>query len=420
MNRILLRIAVSTDDLITDLINLINPKLEIIIKKTLSNKELIKLQSKAKDINDFYNEVDILVGNTVYDVIYDNKIKLPNAKVKNITKNISIRELYNILYNSAIEFLKDNVIYPIVHSFLFTITSAEKLFKILKEKNKLNDFIIDFIKASPILNAKLKKVLIQKQISPTLKFLISNNILTSDEENCQVINKGLVKDYQDILSEAISNGWNKIEINLSNNELKKFLSLIKNIDIDITDLINNHIQLIQRSINNNTIFSPEELDTDNIKIGQTVKIDELFHDNTHSLNAKPALYFNGNMIFSNTSGIKLNTDTQRIYHKSLLDSYLGNESLHTNDIIKKPISEWRKMKNVENSLIYIFSGEYEAASIIIYKNVILFYGLDKFVDKVKNQLSSYKKPIFHILDNGLELIKVAKKLISKILITRIY
>ena len=117
MNRILLRIAVSTDDLITDLINLINPKLEIIIKKTLSNKELIKLQSKAKDINDFYNEVDILVGNTVYDVIYDNKIKLPNAKVKNITKNISIRELYNILYNSAIEFLKDNVIYPIVHSF---------------------------------------------------------------------------------------------------------------------------------------------------------------------------------------------------------------------------------------------------------------------------------------------------------------
>ena len=126
------------------------------------------------------------------------------------------------------------------------------------------------------------------------------------------------------------------------------------------------------------------------------------------------------MIFSNTSGIKLNTDTQRIYHKSLLDSYLGNESLHTNDIIKKPISEWRKMKNVENSLIYIFSGEYEAASIIIYKNVILFYGLDKFVDKVKNQLSSYKKPIFHILDNGLELIKVAKKLISKILITRIY
>ena len=303
---------------------------------------------------------------------------------------------------------------------LFTITSAEKLFKILKEKNKLNDFIIDFIKASPILNAKLKKVLIQKQISPTLKFLISNNILTSDEENCQVINKGLVKDYQDILSEAISNGGNKIEINLSNNELKKFLSLIKNIDIDITDLINNHIQLIQRSINNNTIFSPEELDTDNIKIGQTVKIDELFHDNTHSLNAKPALYFNGNMIFSNTSGIKLNTDTQRIYHKSLLDSYLGNESLHTNDIIKKPISEWRKMKNVENSLIYIFSGEYEAASIIIYKNVILFYGLDKFVDKVKNQLSSYKKPIFHILDNGLELIKVAKKLISKILITRIY
>lgn len=96
MNRILLRISVSTDNIIKDLINLINSKLEIIIKKTLSNKELIKLQSETKDINDFYNKVDILVENTVYDVIYDNKIKLPNAKVKNITKNISIRELYNI------------------------------------------------------------------------------------------------------------------------------------------------------------------------------------------------------------------------------------------------------------------------------------------------------------------------------------
>lgn len=188
LNRILLRISVSTDNIIKDLINLINSKLEIIIKKTLSNKELIKLQSETKDINDFYNKIDILVENTVYDVIYDNKIKLPNAKVKNITKNISMRELYNILYNSAIEFLKADVVYPIIHSFLFTITSTGKLFKILKEENKLNNFIIDFIKASPILNTKLKKVLIQKQISPTLKFLISNNILTSDEENCQVIN----------------------------------------------------------------------------------------------------------------------------------------------------------------------------------------------------------------------------------------
>lgn len=182
------------------------------------------------------------------------------------------------------------------------------------------------------------------------------------------------------------------------------MQLIKNENIDIISIINEKIEEAQNSIINNTINSPKELMSINIKVGQTVKISDKFHDNTHSLSAKPVLYFNGNLIDDNIkTTIKLNTDTERLYHKTLLDKYLGNESLHTNDIIKKSITEWRKLRNsTENTLIYIFSGKYEAASIIIYKYGIIFYALPKFIDKITNILKSYNKPIFYMNNSANE------------------
>ena len=415
MNRILIRLAKKdAKSIIDSLTTSIIPKIKKSIKtKFLSDKNLIKVRAENEDNEDFFNTITYDIENYIFNNI--ENIDISQAKLKIILESYTRYELKNILYDSIIKKLNfDDNIYPIINSFLYTIISADQLFKVLKNTNQLESFIIDFINASPLLNAKLKIVLIKKDIKKikfTLAFLISNKILTPEEENCQVINEALTKQYQYPLSENLSNGFHKIKINLSINELKKFLSLIKNINININELISQRTTLVQKSIDNNTIFSPEELSADSIKVGDTITIDELFHNNTHSLNATPILYFNGNMISGNASEIRLNKDTQRIFHKQLLDTYLGNESLHTNDIIKKPINEWRHMRDyTENTLYYIFSGEYEAASIIIYKHCIIFYGLEEYISIVTNKLQSYKKPIFYMHDTGTALTKTASRL----------
>lgn len=415
MNRIIVRIASEYNEKNFDLDKIVNKLLPKLVKHIQKNVLVIdnikNIEKSAKDINDIYYKAGIQTENYIYDYLTDTPIKLNKNKIIKLNYQ---HEFFNDIYNKLKTNLMDEYIYPFIRSYLNTITTAQKLFDTLTEANILNKFIISLISNSSFITVNLKKLLKNnKQIKPTLLSIINLHILEANEENCQLINQGLAKQYQQQLSNILSNGWNTAYINISTNELKKFLQLIKNENIDITSIINEKIKEAQISIVNNTINSPEELMSTNIKVGQAVKISDKFHDNTHSLSAKPVLYFNGNLIDDNiNTNIKLNTDTERLYHKTLLDKYLGNESLHTNDIIKKPITEWRELRDsTENTLVYIFSGEYEAASIIIYKYGIIFYALPKFANKVTSILKSYNKPIFYMNNSANELTKTARRLI---------
>lgn len=414
MNKIAFRLIYAQnnlEDIFMNIIKRLTPQLvKIINKSILTNKHLQEvkntLQNNDKIFNTLSNEID--------DIIYESfqNIKLKRNEIKVLEQNniISNKDLEQQIYYPLTQAVKDEV-YPAIFAFLYTITDANTLFKSLKDANILDKFILKLIKNSPTINFNLRKILLKNSTVKinSLKTLIDLKILDASIENCTVINKGLVKIYQHELQQVM-NTWNDIILNISVNELKKFLQLIKDININVS-VIQQKINEVQEALKDNSISSSAELLLCNIKTGESVKISKVFHDNTHYLDATPLLYFNGNFISDVKSSIKLNADTQRIYHKTLLDGYLGNESLHKNDIIKKPMSEWRYMKDHSiNSLEYIVSGEYEAASIIIYPHVIIFYSLPQYINLVVNLLQSYNKPIFYLQDNAISLTKVASRL----------
>jgi len=170
----------------------------------MSIDNIKNIEKSVKNINDIYYKAGIQTENYIYDYLINNPIKLNNDKIIKLNYR---HEFFNDIYDKLKTNLIDEYIYPFIRSYLNTITTTQKLFNTLTEANILNEFIISLISNSSFITVNLKKLLKNnKQIKSTLLSIINLHILEANKENCQLINQGLAKQYQQQLSNILSNG----------------------------------------------------------------------------------------------------------------------------------------------------------------------------------------------------------------------
>ena len=123
----------------------------------------------------------------------------------------------------------------------------------------------------------------------------------------------------------LKNVINSVFIN--NIYIKQINKALKHVKQNDVDLLTNTLQLIN-------------IDKLDLEIGEERDLDDGFFNRLHhSSQFKPVVYINGNVIVGDETD-----ERERTHHGVLYNAYGKNEKFHKNDIIKKPMEEWKKIE----------------------------------------------------------------------------
>ena len=154
----------------------------------------------------------------------------------------------------------------------------------------------------------------------------------------------------------------------------------------------------------------DDLNNDNIKINDNIKVYNNFFYDIHSVNSIPYIYINGNLI----KGLEQKIN-QRQSHKDLIELYRKDMSLHKNDIKKLPIAIWQTIADDQLWKLTV--------SLIQYKNILIAY-YSYFNDNIINNATKIAKylncKLFITNESLTQLTRLARKIQKYKILKRVY
>lgn len=149
----------------------------------------------------------------------------------------------------------------------------------------------------------------------------------------------LYKDKFDITS-SNEDGTLFLIYQLNNNQLQEVIN-----KVFINNKTFNLVNKLLRSVDQNTVDKKiktkkiANLDDLDLKLYETIDVDEEFFTRLHHDSSyRPLIYINGNVIL----GDEVDGEERR-FHDTLFRAYGNDKKLHTNDIIKMPMSKWKSL-----------------------------------------------------------------------------
>lgn len=430
MNRILKRIAVSkkeeeeraAQEFFDKYINKENNQLNHAGKKLLldlvqgikryllKNKSLLTKQDLEKtnfSLTDIFFADDI---QEIYDAYTNEKFVYA--------------DIYFGLFEHACELIQENnsdYLYKLVNtntSKIQVLSTAESIFKFFEnDKDAITDFIKLYIKQCTTFLPRLRQLTNNTKVQIDITQLINKNILDLDDENIRLINKfimPMIQSSYDIVGLA--------KFNLSNSEFHKLINNYTNIN-EIKNVIQQYIQQYNINIDKKQISDIAELSYANIKIGESINLNEFVYDSYHKLTVVPIVYINGNFIKGDNAlyvdNLETANETVRQYHVQLIQKYCFNENLHINDIIKKPMKFWKSAE--AESLCGMGEQKYPDIAVgegIQYRDTCMISYIP-YNNKVTEVISAFKsyhpKQLYQQNDSFTQATRLARKNITKLL-----
>ena len=303
-------------------------------------------------------------------------------------------------------------------SKIYTLSTAESVFNFFdKNKDAVTDFIKMYIKQCTTFLRRLRQLTNNTKIEINIQQLIDKHVLDLDDENIRLINKFIIPMIQssyDIINTA--------KFNLSNTEFYKLINNYTNINT-IEEIIQKYIQQYNTNIEKKQISDIAELPYTKIKIGESINLNEFVYDSYHKLTIVPIVYINGNFIKGENAlyvdDLKTANEKVRQYHIQLIGKYCYDESLHTKDIVKKPMEFWKSAD--EKSLCGMGEQKYPDIQVgegILYQDTCMISYIP-YNNKANEVIAAFKayhsEQLYQQNDSFTQATRLARKNITKLL-----